>query len=452
MPAGAPASPSGCGRGADPRATPESGARVCAPAGPRRRSGCAASTMTSSAPRREVGPLATTSANRHGEATPPTAAAVAEVFGTALGLVLDGEAVRRAAVRRGRRHRPGLARPEGGAGDSGRAGRCGRRFSRSELKSRTNCHEEHRIEHAGRQGSAVPWVPTVLTHHGHKGELLTLVDGAPGRLRTLQAALTTWTADSWPRCSGAPTCAGPGRRGRDRPRAGRRHPPLRPGRRPAALTEEDPDAETVATSYVVVAPPDRWRWWPRLLAVSDGRRSWAGPARWSPSATRSGPPSPTPGRSARAHPGPMLRNQLHRARAGRHRGPALLVRDRRAPAPGGSAARGVAGWRSTATWWGSTTGSGSTPPPGSSCATRARSTTSRARRRSPIWCSTMASTAPSSGPAGGGGAPAPRAAARPPGVDGHRSGHGRPRRPRAGARGPSPGRVTARTVRWVIQP
>ena len=39
---------------------------------------------------REVGPLATTSANRHGEATPPTAAAVAELFGTALGLVLDG--------------------------------------------------------------------------------------------------------------------------------------------------------------------------------------------------------------------------------------------------------------------------------------------------------------------------------------------------------------------------
>jgi L-threonylcarbamoyladenylate synthase len=39
---------------------------------------------------REVGPLATTSANRHGEATPPTAAGVAEVFGSGLGLVLDG--------------------------------------------------------------------------------------------------------------------------------------------------------------------------------------------------------------------------------------------------------------------------------------------------------------------------------------------------------------------------
>lgn len=39
---------------------------------------------------REVGPLATTSANRHGQATPPTAAGVAEVFGAGLGLVLDG--------------------------------------------------------------------------------------------------------------------------------------------------------------------------------------------------------------------------------------------------------------------------------------------------------------------------------------------------------------------------
>ena len=39
---------------------------------------------------REVGPLATTSANRHGHATPPTAAGVAEVFGAGLGVVLDG--------------------------------------------------------------------------------------------------------------------------------------------------------------------------------------------------------------------------------------------------------------------------------------------------------------------------------------------------------------------------
>jgi L-threonylcarbamoyladenylate synthase len=38
----------------------------------------------------EVGPLATTSANRHGEPTPPTAAEAAALFGTGVGLVLDG--------------------------------------------------------------------------------------------------------------------------------------------------------------------------------------------------------------------------------------------------------------------------------------------------------------------------------------------------------------------------
>jgi L-threonylcarbamoyladenylate synthase len=38
----------------------------------------------------EVGPLATTSANLHGEPTPPTAAGVAGVFGDGLALVLDG--------------------------------------------------------------------------------------------------------------------------------------------------------------------------------------------------------------------------------------------------------------------------------------------------------------------------------------------------------------------------
>lgn len=38
----------------------------------------------------EVGPLATTSANLHGEPTPGTAAAVARLFGPGLALVLDG--------------------------------------------------------------------------------------------------------------------------------------------------------------------------------------------------------------------------------------------------------------------------------------------------------------------------------------------------------------------------
>jgi L-threonylcarbamoyladenylate synthase len=38
----------------------------------------------------EVGPIATTSANRHGEPTPPSAAAVAELFGDRVAVVLDG--------------------------------------------------------------------------------------------------------------------------------------------------------------------------------------------------------------------------------------------------------------------------------------------------------------------------------------------------------------------------
>jgi L-threonylcarbamoyladenylate synthase len=38
----------------------------------------------------EVGPLAATSANRHREPTPATAAGVAELFGAGVGLVLDG--------------------------------------------------------------------------------------------------------------------------------------------------------------------------------------------------------------------------------------------------------------------------------------------------------------------------------------------------------------------------
>jgi L-threonylcarbamoyladenylate synthase len=38
----------------------------------------------------EVGPIATTSANRHGEPTPPTAPGVAELFGEGVALILDG--------------------------------------------------------------------------------------------------------------------------------------------------------------------------------------------------------------------------------------------------------------------------------------------------------------------------------------------------------------------------
>jgi L-threonylcarbamoyladenylate synthase len=39
---------------------------------------------------REVGPIATTSANRHGEPTPPDGAAVAGVFGEGVAVVVDG--------------------------------------------------------------------------------------------------------------------------------------------------------------------------------------------------------------------------------------------------------------------------------------------------------------------------------------------------------------------------
>lgn len=39
---------------------------------------------------RRLGPLAVTSANRHGEPTPPTAEGVAEVFGDEVAVVLDG--------------------------------------------------------------------------------------------------------------------------------------------------------------------------------------------------------------------------------------------------------------------------------------------------------------------------------------------------------------------------
>ena len=113
-----------------------------------------------------------------------------------------------------------------------------------------------------------------------RGELLTLVDGAPGRLRTLQAALTTWThrglvAEVLRRTDVAPVPAAGGELAHGLA-AGIHHTTSgTPG--PAALTDEDPDAETVATSYVVVAPPDRWRVVGRgYLAVSDGRRSWAG--------------------------------------------------------------------------------------------------------------------------------------------------------------------------------
>jgi hypothetical protein len=113
-----------------------------------------------------------------------------------------------------------------------------------------------------------------------RGELLALVDGAPGRLRTLQAALTTWThrgrvAEVHRRTDVVPVPAAGDDVADELATGIDDTTPRGPGL--AAVPDEDPHAETVATSYVVVAPPDRWRVVGRgHLAVSDGKRNWAG--------------------------------------------------------------------------------------------------------------------------------------------------------------------------------
>ncbi len=138
-----------------------------------------------------------------------------------------------------------------------------------------------------------------------RGELLTLVDGAPGRLSTLQGALTTWMhkdraaeahrrtteqadagsdvlatvatlpdRDHDPDDGSSDTVSSPGggstRAGEPGTQESGTEWPLRAG-----SVDEGP--ERVTSWYVVVAPPDRWRVVGRgHLAVSDGRRSWAG--------------------------------------------------------------------------------------------------------------------------------------------------------------------------------
>jgi hypothetical protein len=105
---------------------------------------------------------------------------------------------------------------------------------------------------------------------GTRGDLLALVDGAPGRLNTLQAALTTWVhrarvAEVNRRNAAdgdldGQVVAGPGA-----------------GALAAAGPGDDEPTESLFTAYVVIALPDRWRVVGRgHLAVSDGRRSWAG--------------------------------------------------------------------------------------------------------------------------------------------------------------------------------
>jgi hypothetical protein len=131
---------------------------------------------------------------------------------------------------------------------------------------------------------------------GMRGELQVLIGNAPGRLRTLHAALTTWThrarlAAAHRRVAGlADVDAAEMATVHDLVPAGADGDVV-----PAAATEGDlgddldappasaarelstDDVETLSTSYAVVALPDRWRVVGRgYLAVSDGYRSWAG--------------------------------------------------------------------------------------------------------------------------------------------------------------------------------
>src|SRR5690606_1480069 len=107
------------------------------------------------------------------------------------------------------------------------------------------------------------WVPSaagarrcVYCHvrMGTAAGLRALVTAAPGGLRTLRGALTTWVQRDLVAAAHA------------------RPPPLAPGSPPG-----DDGPEVLASWYVVVAPPDRWRVVGRgHLAVSDGERSWVG--------------------------------------------------------------------------------------------------------------------------------------------------------------------------------
>jgi hypothetical protein len=118
---------------------------------------------------------------------------------------------------------------------------------------------------------------------GTRGKLLALVDSAPGDLRTLQAALTTWAdrarvaearrrQDAGPATVAAVVTPLPGH-------PGDAADVLDDGLLAAssALAGDDDLGDAVASSYVVVALPDRWRVVGRgYLAVSDGHHSWAG--------------------------------------------------------------------------------------------------------------------------------------------------------------------------------
>ena len=133
---------------------------------------------------------------------------------------------------------------------------------------------------------------------GTRGDLLALVDGAPGALATLQGALTTWThrglaaavhrraealaidvAGDEPGVSPEALATVAQLPGLSRRPGDHGADPDDPGDR-GDRGADDPapdDPETIVASYVAVALPDRWRVVGRgHLAVSDGRRSWVG--------------------------------------------------------------------------------------------------------------------------------------------------------------------------------
>jgi hypothetical protein len=99
-----------------------------------------------------------------------------------------------------------------------------------------------------------------------RGDLLALIDGAPGPLRTLEAAIERWVdmalvpavQDQLARLTGG-------------------EPVARDNRlEPIDTVGGGPEAE-VSISYVLVSLPDRWRVIGRgHVAVSDGRHSWVG--------------------------------------------------------------------------------------------------------------------------------------------------------------------------------
>ena len=290
---------------------------------------------------------------------------------------------------------------------------------------------------------------------GTRGELLALVDSAPGGLKSLQAALTTWTD----RALVAEVLR---RQDVEAPPAGRAVAPLAPGGGDdyGDLDALDPPARLVPPS---ARRRGRRRRPPRRRRGDVVRGRWPLPCR--PLAGR-GPRLPGGERRppqlgghvhardrAGLHPGrhPRRRRdrrlpvprpaaaepQLHGPGAGRHRGPAVLVRGGPAPTPSavlaGAAApqelrlhRDLAGIDHRI-WFDAATGivlrhEGSID--GEPCSSTALTDlvfdgTHRRRRVPPA--------------AGRGGAVPPRAAAGPPGVHGDRPGHRRPRRPGAGA-------------------